>query len=94
MGYGISAQKVLKRSTAGGEHAIKLKQVDRVITITTKKDTTNRCSALVRMKIAGVDKAELLSVFVKLSGPLSVSYIDVKGKDRKTGRAIQERMQR
>lgn len=36
------------------------------------------------MKIAKVLHAELLSVYVKLSGPLSVSHIDVKGKDLAT----------
>jgi hypothetical protein len=46
------------------------------------------------MKIAGVDHAQLLAVYVKLSGPLSVSYLDVKGKDMKTGRALTERPER
>jgi hypothetical protein len=94
MGYGISTQKVLKRSATGGETVIKLKQVDRTITISTKKGANGRCTALVRMKIASVDHAELLSVFVKLAGPLSVSYLDVKGKDRKTGKALVERLER
>jgi hypothetical protein len=94
MGYGISTQKVVKRSAAGGEHVIKLKQVDRTIYISTKKGANGRCSALVRMKIASVDFAELRSVFVMLSGPLSVSYLDIKGKDPKTGRALQERLDR
>jgi hypothetical protein len=46
------------------------------------------------MTIAGVQSAQLLSVFVKLSGALSVDYIDIKGKDPTTGKAIQERMKR
>jgi hypothetical protein len=94
LGYGISVQKVLKRSDAGGEHAIRLRQVDRVIYITTSKGTDGRCSALVRTKIAGIDYAELASIFVKLSGPISVSYVDVKGKDLATGRALEERLRR
>jgi hypothetical protein len=94
MGYGISTQKVLKRSATGGELSMRLKQVDRTIFISTKKGANGRCSALVRMKISGVDYAELLSVYVKLSGPLSVSYVDVKGKDLKTGRALTERLER
>jgi hypothetical protein len=92
MGYGIATQRVLRRADAGGEHAIKLKQVDRVIYITTLRSASGRCSALVRTKIAGVEYAELTSVYVKLSGPLSVSYIDIKGKDLATGRHIEERL--
>jgi hypothetical protein len=94
LGYGIAIQKVLERSGVGGEHAIRLRQVDRTIYITTSRGTNGRCSALVRTKIAGVDYAELVSIFVKLSGPLSVSYIDIKGKDLATGRAIEERLRR
>jgi hypothetical protein len=31
---------------------------------------------------------------VKLSGPLSVDYIEVSGRDLKTGKAIVERLKR
>lgn len=92
LGYGISTQRVLRRAETGGEHALKLKQVDRVIYITTTKNANGHCSALVRTKIAGVEYAELTSVYIKLSGPLSVSYIDIKGKDLTTGRHIEERL--
>jgi hypothetical protein len=91
--YGVSAQKTIKRTDAGSEHALKLKQVDRLIWVTTSKAPDGHCSALVRSKIAGVDYAELLSIYVKLSGPISVDYVDVKGKDLKTGQLIQERIQ-
>ena len=94
MGYGISTQRVLQRTTEGGETAIKLKQVDRAIYITTSRAANGRCSALVRTKIAGVEYAELVSIFVKLSGPLSVSYIDIKGKDLATSKPIEERLRR
>jgi hypothetical protein len=94
LGYGISIQKVLKRTDVGGEHAIMLRQVDRAIYITTSRGPNGRCAALVRTKIAGVEYAELTSIFVKLSGPLSVSYIDIKGKDLATGHLIEERLRR
>ena len=94
IGYGISTQRVLRRSAAGGEIAIRLKQVDRVIFITTSRGANGRCTALVRTKIASVEYAELVSIFVKLSGPLSVSYIDVKGKDLATTKPIEERLKR
>jgi hypothetical protein len=94
LGYGISKQEVLRRNETGAEHAIQLRQVDRVIYITTTRGADGRCSALVRTKIGGVDYAALRSIFVKLSGPLSVSYIDIKGKDLKTGQPIEERLRR
>ena len=94
LGYGISAQRVLRRTLVGGEIAIKLKQVDRTIFITTSRGANGRCSALVRTKIASVEYAELVSIFVKLSGPLSVSYIDIKGKDLTTAKPIEERLKR
>jgi hypothetical protein len=94
MGYGISVQKVLQRKASGGELAIRLKQVDRTIYVTTSRGADGRCSALVRTKIGNVEHAELVSIFVKLSGPLSVSYIDIKGKDLATGKTIEERLRR
>jgi hypothetical protein len=92
LGYGISAQSVIRRSATGGETTIRLKQVGRVIYITTSRGADGRCSALVRMKIANVPYAGLLSIFVKLSGPLSVSYIDIKGKNLATAKPIEERL--
>ena len=94
MGYGVSTQRVLRRTAAGGEIAIKLRQVDRVIFVTTSRAASGRCSALVRTKIANVEYAELVSIFVKLSGPLSVSYIEIKGKDLATAKPIEERLRR
>ena len=46
-----------------------------------------------RMTIAG-GTAELLSIFVKLGGPLSVDYIDIKGRDLSTGKPVSERLKR
>jgi len=92
MGYGISTQHVVRRARSGGEASIKLKQVGRVIFITTSRAANGRCSALVRTKIANVPYAELVSIFVKLSGPLSVSYIDIKGRDLATAKLLAERL--
>lgn len=94
LGYGISMQKVLKHAGPGGEHVIKLRQVDRILYITTRKTADGHCAARVRTKIAGVDYADLTSIFVKLSGPLSVAYVDIKGKDVATGRELLERLRR
>jgi hypothetical protein len=94
MGYGISTQRTLKRTMAGGEHVIRLKQVERVLFITTTKGVDGACSALVRTKIAGVEYAELRSIYVKLSGPLSVAYIDIKGQNLETRQQLEERIRR
>ena len=93
LGYGISTQQV-RRTAAGGETTIKLRQVERVISITTSRAANGRCSALVRTTIASARSAELVSIFVKLAGPLSVTYIDIKGNDLATGKPIEERLRR
>ena len=76
--YGIAAQRVASRSPNGADYALRLKAVGRPIGITT---------------ISGVT-AELLSIYVKLSGPLSVEYIDIKGRDFRNGKPIVERMKK
>lgn len=94
LGYGIVSQDVVMRTAAGGETTIQLKQVGRAISITTKRGANGRCMAVVRTKIANVQNAELVSIFVKLSGPLSVSHIDIKGKNPVTAKPIEERLRR
>jgi hypothetical protein len=94
MGYGISSQRTLRRTPTGAEHAIRLKQVDRLLFITTTKGADGRCSALVRIKIADVEYAELRSIYVKLSGSLSVAYIDIRGQNLATGQLLEERLRR
>jgi hypothetical protein len=93
MGYGVATQKLVKRSPAGGDYVVRLKQVDRSIGVATKRGSDGRCIATTRMTIGGVT-AELLSVHVKLSGPLSVEYIDIKGRDPRTGKPAVERLKR
>jgi hypothetical protein len=94
LAYGVSRQETLRRSPAGSEYALKLKQVDRQIWVTVSKAEDGRCTALVRSTIAGIKYANLLSIYVKLSGPLSVAYVDVKGKNLETGQLIVERIRR
>ena len=92
LGYGISAQQVVRRDAAGGDTVIKLRQVGRVIFVTTSRAANGRCSALVRTTVANTPYAQLVSIFVQLSSPLSVSYIDIKGTDLATGKPIVERL--
>jgi len=93
MAYGIAAQRIVKRSTTESDYALRLKAVGRPIGIVTRRGPNGNCIAVARTTIAGVT-AELLSIHVKLSSPFSVEYIDIKGKDFKTGKPIVERMKR
>jgi len=94
MGYGIATQRTLRRTPTGSDHTIRLRQVERPLFITTTKGVDGRCSALVRTKIAGVEYAGLRSIYVKLSGPLSVAYIDIQGQNLATGQHLEERIRR
>lgn len=94
MGYGIATQRTLRRTPTGSEHTIRLRQVERPLFITTTKGVDGLCSTLVRTKIAGVECAELRSTYVRLSGPLSVAYIDIKGQNLATGQHVEERLRR
>ena len=92
--YGISEQHAVRAATPG-QYVIKLKQFgQRPIWITTKREADGHCSALARCAIAGVRFAELFSIYVKLSGPLSVEYVIVKGKDLETGKLLEERLKK
>ncbi len=93
MAYGISAQRIASRSATGADYALRLKAVGRPIGITTHRDASGKCVAVARTTIAGVT-AELLSIYVKLASPVSVEYIDIKGRDFRTGKPIVERMKR
>ena len=93
MAYGIASQRVASRSPASADYALRLKAVGRPIGITTRRESNGKCVAVARTTIAGVT-AELLSIHVKLAGPLSVEYIDIKGRDFRTGKPIVERMKR
>jgi hypothetical protein len=92
MAYGVSEQGTGRKTPTGSDHAIILKQVDRQIWITTSLAPDGHCTAVVRTTIAGVKLAELHSIAVRLSGPISVSYVDIKGKNLETGQPLTERI--
>jgi hypothetical protein len=93
--YGLSGQGVHRNNESSGEYWVKLKQFgERPIWITTRRETDGHCSALARCMIAGVKFAQLLSIYVKLSGPLSVDYVVVKGKNLDTGQLLEERLKK
>jgi len=73
---------------------VELKQVARPISIVTGRDRAGHCSAQAYATIQGHQAAHLDHIFVQLAGVLSVSYVDVYGSDRKTGKKLVERMTR
>jgi hypothetical protein len=92
-GYGISEQRLVHAGKPDAAYQVRLKQFKkRPVWITTKRDTDGHCHALARCEIAGIQFAELLSIYVKLAGPLSVEYIIVKGRNRETGKLVEERI--
>lgn len=93
LAYGIAAQRIAKKSPTESDYAMRLKAVGRPIGIVTRRAPNGKCIAIARTTVAGVT-AELLSIYVKLSSPLSVEYIDIKGRDFKSGKAIVERIKR
>ena len=93
MAYGIAAQRVVSRSATESDYALRLKAVGRPIGITTRRGPSGKCVAVTRTTIGGVT-SELLSIHAKLSGPISVEYIDIKGRDLRNGKHVVERMAR
>jgi hypothetical protein len=91
--YGISEQRALSRTATGGEYSLRLKQFDRPIVITTKKEANGSCSAITRSTING-SQVQLISVFAQLAGFASVDYIDVLGKNLQSGAAVSERIKK
>src|SRR5678816_3141342 len=67
--YGFSEQRLVHRTQSGGDQLVRLKQLDRPIAIRTRKDA-NGCAATAYARIGGVDGAQLVSVYVKLAGPM------------------------
>jgi len=91
--FGFAEQRVVHRTTTGGTQIARLKQLDRLITITTKRADDGRCSARAYARIGGVDHAELTSVFAQQSGPMTVDWVDIHAKDG-SGNEIVERIRR
>jgi hypothetical protein len=90
MAYGFAAQKTEHQPDGAVVQRLVLKQMDRPIWVTTAKGEDGHCKAVAWTKIGGVERAELISIYVKLAGALSVDYIDVKGRNRTTGEVLTE----
>lgn len=95
LGYGISEQRRVNAGLPDAAYQVRLKQFkQRSVWITTKPGDQGRCQALARCQIGTIRSAQLLSIFVKLAGPLSVEYIVVKGRNLQNGQLIEERINR
>jgi hypothetical protein len=93
--YGISEQHAVRGAAGSNEYVLELKQFgQRPIWITSKLEPDGRCSVLARCAIGGVRFAELLSIYVKLAGPMKVEYVIVRGRDLATGTLLEERLKR
>jgi hypothetical protein len=95
--YGISEQRLIRKTSTGGIHALKLRQFEKTpIGIITKKESDGHCSSQARAVINGRE-SELTYVYVRLGrGGLtpSVDYVEVHGKDLGTGEDVHERMRK
>lgn len=94
MAYGVSDQRLVSRSDSGSVYRVKLKQFTRPIVISTSRRQDGRCAATARMTIASLEGAELLSVFLKLGGFMSVDYAEIHGKHPQTGAPLVERVKK
>jgi hypothetical protein len=94
MAYGVAAQRLERKKSGAVVDWIALKPVSRPIWVTTAKAEDGHCKAIARTKIGAVEHAELLSMYVKLAGPVSVDYVDIKGRNPVTGEMLSERIKR
>jgi hypothetical protein len=90
--YGLAEQRLVHRTLTGGEQFMRLKQLNRPVLVTTKKEPDGRRSAVAHMRIANVEGAILTSIYAKVSGAVSVAYIDIHGKDPRSGVDLVERV--
>jgi hypothetical protein len=92
-GYGIASQRAVKREENGGDYVLRLRQVGRAIGIASHRGADGHCATIARTTING-KTSELISIYVKLSGPLSVDYIDIRGRSFTDGKPVLERLKR
>lgn len=90
--YGVAEQKVTKRGDGKADIALKLKALDRPMTLTTEKTPEGPCKATAHATIAGVPNAELQSAYIKLKSGWTVEYVEVRARDPKTDKGVAERL--
>ncbi len=90
--YGIKSQHLISRTATSSEYYLLLKAIHRELFITITKADDGHCRSVVYIAMAGQERAELLSAYVKLRRPLAVEYLEIHGKDHRTGQPISERV--
>lgn len=92
LAYGIATQRMISRTANGSEYYLRLRAIHRELYIKTAKGADGRCTALTYISMAGQERAELLSAYVKLRRPMSVEYLEIHGKHGTTGEPLSERI--
>lgn len=95
--YGISEQRMLRKTASGAVYFVRLRQFQKTpIEILTTRSADGRCSSQARTTINGKE-SELTFVYVQLGKDFllpSVEFVDVFGKDLQTGQDVSERIRR
>jgi hypothetical protein len=94
LAYGFSEQRRLTQGGPSGQYRVRLRQVDRPITIVTGRDANGHCITGAYVQILKVQNARLDHIFVQVAGAMSVDHVEVYGSDPKTGAPLIERMKR
>ena len=93
LAYGIAKQHVISTTPTSSSYFLQLKAIKRDLYITTNKGADGKCTAIVHTAMASLDRAELVSAYIKLRRPMSVEYLEMHGINRKTGQPVEERIQ-
>jgi hypothetical protein len=95
--YGISEQRVLRKTPDGAVHLVRLRQFPKTpIDIVTRLGADGRCSAQALSTINGKE-SNLTYVYVQLAkGGIfpRVDFVDVHGRDLETGVEVVQRLRR
>src|SRR5579863_3847843 len=91
--YGVADQHEIARVAGGADYSVTLKRFDRPIEISVRKQANGQCSTVAHTTIDAIDQAEFSDAFAQLGGLFQVDYIELHGRDPKTGAKLSERIQ-
>ena len=92
MAYGIASQRLMSHTANGSEFYLVLKAIHRELYVHVTKGADGKCTSVVHIAMAGQPRAELLSGYLKLRRPLSVEYLEIRGREGVTGQPLVERV--
>jgi hypothetical protein len=90
--YGIDDQHLVSRADRGAVYVVKLRELSRPITIVISQRKDGTCTASAHARIQSVDDAELSDGYAHLAGLVSVDYIELHGRDPRSGAPLSERI--